>query len=237
MTHGLMKKLLLASCLLGGAATAVLGQGAPVPTFTVPAIREPHHFVKLDNDYVRVLDVTVEPFSGTLYHIHENPYVYVSIGAATLKAQVLGSNEIVDLNLKDGEVRFSPAVTHRVGNIAATPFRNITIQIQGRDNTPPPARMATTASSAGAAVALENELVRMDRVTLGPGQSSGAHTHPKSHLLVAVHPGTLKLEAAGYPTETRTFKAGDFDWHTGGYSHTLTNTGASSMEFIEVVWK
>jgi quercetin dioxygenase-like cupin family protein len=231
-----MRRFVLASCILGGAATVVLAQGAPLPTYTVPAIREPHHFVKLDNDYVRVLDVTVEPFSGTLYHIHENPYVYVSIGAATLKAQVLGSDEIVDLNLKDGEVRFSPVVTHRVGNIAATPFRNITIQIQGRDNTPPPGRMMT-ASSAGAAVALENELVRMDRVILGAGQSSGAHTHPKSHLLVAVHPGTLKLEAPGVPTETRAFKAGDFDWHTGGYTHTLTNTGSSPMEFIEVVWK
>jgi len=128
-------------------------------------------------------------------------------------------------------------VTHRVGNIAATPFRNITIQIQGRDTMPPPAQSMTKASSAGAAVALENELVRMDRVTLGPGQSSGAHTHPKSHLLVAVHPGTLKLEAPGFATGTRAFNAGDFEWHTGGYTHTLTNTGSSSMEFIEVVWK
>ncbi len=43
--------------------------------------------------------------------------MYVSIGAATLKAQVEGSSEIADLILKDGEVRYSPVVTHRVGNI------------------------------------------------------------------------------------------------------------------------
>jgi quercetin dioxygenase-like cupin family protein len=217
----------------------LVAQGAATPPFAVPAIREPHHFVKLDNDYVRVLDVTVEPFSGTLYHIHENPYVYVSIGAATLKAQVLGSNEITDLNLKDGEVRFSPAVTHRVGNIAATPFRNITIQIQNRDTTPPmdPKSVLAARNASGAVAALDNELVRMDRVVLGPGQSSTAHTHLRSHLLVAVHPGTLKLESAGSPTITRAMNAGDFDWHTGGYTHTVTNVGTAPIELIEVVWK
>jgi len=50
-----------------------IAQGAATPELQVPAIREPHHFVKLDNKYARVLDVTVAPFSGTLYHIHENP--------------------------------------------------------------------------------------------------------------------------------------------------------------------
>src|SRR5439155_12777699 len=120
-----MNRLLPALSLVAGLAWA---QGVTMPTYMVPATREPHHTVKLDNQYVRVLDVTVPPFDGTLYHIHENPYVYVSIGAATLKAQVEGANEIVDLILKDREVRYSPVVTHRVGNVGATPFRNITIQ-------------------------------------------------------------------------------------------------------------
>jgi hypothetical protein len=31
--------------------------------------------------------MTVPPYDGTL-QIHENPYVHVSIGAATLKAQI-----------------------------------------------------------------------------------------------------------------------------------------------------
>jgi len=231
-----MKTSFVAVVLLGVTAT-LFAQGAPTPTFAVPAIREPHHFVKLDNEYVRVLDVTVEPFSGTLFHIHENPYVYVSIGAATLKAQVLGTDEIVDLNLKDGEVRYSPVVTHRVGNIAATPFRNITVQIQGRDTLPPPSGMLAATRASGATVALENELVRMDRVVIAPGQSSAAHSHPKSHLLIAVHPGTIKLDATGYPSQTRAMKAGDFEWHTGGLTHTVTNTGTAPIELIEVVWK
>ena len=185
---------------------------------------------------VRVLDVTVPPFDGTLSHIHENPYVYVSIGPATLKAQVEGSSEITDLTLKDGEVRFSPVVTHRVGNIGATPFRNITVQIQGRDTSAPSAGSGP-ASAAGATVAFENELVRVDRLSLDPGKSTAVHTHPRSHLLVAVHGGSVKMEAQGYPTSTRAMSPGDFDWHTGGDTHNLTNVGTTAFDAIEIVWK
>ena len=209
-----------------------LAQGAPPAPYAVPAIREPHHDVKLDNRYVRVLDVTVPPYDSTLFHIHENPYVYVSIGAATLKAQVLGLNEFTDLNLKDGEIRFSPVVTHRVGNTAATPFRNITIQIQGRDDTGAPSAGGTTGSPV-----LENDLIQVHRLVLEPGQSTGPHTHARSNLLVAVHPGSLRVESEGRPDIRLTMNAGEFDWHTGARSHRITNTGTGRFEAIEVGWK
>lgn len=224
--------------LLGALTYGWLAQGAPMPAYTVPAIREPHHDVKLDNRFVRVLDVTVPPFDSTLIHIHENPYVYVSIGAATLKAQVLGSSDFTDLNLKDGEVRFSPAVTHRVGNIGSTPFRNITIQIQGRDDTAPrDDRAAASVKVAGSSMVLDNDLIRVERLLLAPGQSTGLHAHARSNLLVAVHDATLRLEAEARPAIRLPMKPGDFDWHTGGLSHTITNVGTTPFEAIEVVWK
>src|SRR5947207_13991222 len=120
--------------LLAGGLAA---QGKPVPAFQIPAIREPHHFVKLDNKYVRVLDVTVPGYDSTLYHIHENPYFWVAIGQATLKGNVLGSPDVTDIIKKDGEVSWSPEVTHRVGNVIATAFRNITVQIQAKDDVSP----------------------------------------------------------------------------------------------------
>jgi quercetin dioxygenase-like cupin family protein len=231
-----MKTLVLTASLFAGLAAALVAQGAAMPTYMVPATREPHHTVKLENQYVRVLDVTVPPYDSTLYHIHENPYVYVSIGAATLKAQVEGSADITDLNLKDGEVRFSPAVTHRVGNIATTPFRNITIQIQGRDDSTFQVVPQLRTSAQGASVAFENELIRVDRLQIAPGQSTSMHAHPRSHLLVAVHGGSVKMESGPIPV-TQAMKSGDFDWHTGGYAHNITNVGATAFEAIEVVWK
>ena len=236
----MIARVLLVAGLAVASVSALTGQGAPMPTYKVPATREPHHVVKLENRYVRVLDVTVPAFDSTLYHIHENPYVYVSIGPATLKAQVDGSNDISDLMLKDGEVRFSPVVTHRVGNVGPTPFRNITIQIQGRDDTT--AAAGTLMAEAHAAgpkteVAFENDLIRVDRLAIAPGQASVPHSHPKSHLLVAVHPATVKIEAPGYPAVTQRMESGDFDWHTGASTHTITNVGTTPFDAIEVIWK
>jgi hypothetical protein len=220
--------------------TAVaLAQGASTPDMQVPAIREPHHFVKLDNKYARVLDVTVEPFSGTLYHIHENPYFWISIGAATLRGQTLGATEIINIEPVDAEVRYSPALTHRVGNIASTTFRNITVQIQSRDDVSPAGTFVASPKPAGyqAKPALDNELVRVERLILEPGQSTGRYTLPRSGLLIAAHDGAISVERAGSAAHRIEMKAGEFEWHTGPVTHTITNVGKTRFEAIEAVWK
>ena len=220
--------------------TAVtLAQGAATPDMQVPAIREPHHFVKLDNKYARVLDVTVEPFSGTLYHIHENPYFWISIGAATLRGQTLGAREIINIEPVDAEVRYSPALTHRVGNIASTTFRNITVQIQSRDDVSPAGAFLASPKPAGyqEKPAFDNELVRVERLILEPGQSTGRYMLPRSGLLIAAHDGAISVERPGSAAHRIEMKAGEFEWHTGPVTHTITNVGKTRFEAIEAVWK
>lgn len=218
---------------------AVLAQGVSTPEMQVPAIREPHHFVKLDNKYARVLDVTVAPFSGTLYHIHENPYFWISIGPATLRGQTLGATEIINIEPADAEVRYSPALTHRVGNIGSTAFRNITVQIQARDDVSPSGSFLAAPKPAGyqATPALDNELVRVERLILEPGQSTGRYALPRSGLLIAAHDGVISVERAGSTPQRINMKAGDFEWHTGPLTHTITNVGTARFEAIEAVWK
>src|SRR5687768_1591983 len=75
------------------ASPRAVAQGVPTPEMQVPAIREPHHFVKLDNKYARVLDVTVAPFSGTLCHTNARAYVKVALRADSYAGQNLGAKE------------------------------------------------------------------------------------------------------------------------------------------------
>src|SRR5262245_45979134 len=124
-----MRSLIFISLFFLALAGTILPQGKPVPEYQVPTIREPHHFVKLDNRYARVLDVTVPGYDSTLYHIHENPYFWVAIGNANLKGNILGTTEMLDIIKKDGEVTWSDEITHRVGNTLASTFHNITVQI------------------------------------------------------------------------------------------------------------
>ena len=135
-------------------------------------------------------------------------------------------------------MRYSPVVTHRVGNIGSTPFRNITIQIQGRDDTQPAnARSTASAKASGSTPVVDNELVRVDRLVLDPGQSTGPHAHARSSLLVAVHEGAVRMEREAVPAIQITMRPGEFEWHTGPLSHTLTNVGSTRFQAIEVVWK
>jgi hypothetical protein len=219
--------------------SGMLAQGVPTPEFQVPAIREPHHFVKLDNKYARVLDVTVPAYGSTLYHIHENPYFWISIGAATLRGHTLGAAEIVNIEPADAEVRYSPVVTHRVGNIGSTHFRNITVQIQGRDDVSPSGAFRASPKPAGyqGKPAFENELVHIERLILEPGQSTGRYTLPRSGLIIAARDGDISMEAPGVPARRLDMKAGEFEWHTGALTHTITNLGKTRFEAIEAVWK
>ena len=234
-----MRKIPAVGLAMAVVAARLMAQGSTTPEMQVPAIREPHHFVKLDNKYARVLDVTVEPFSGTLYHIHENPYFWISIGAATLRGQSLGAKEIINIEPVDAEVRYSPALTHRVGNIAATPFRNITVQIQAKDDVSPGTSFHATPKPAGyqGKPVLDNELVYIERLILEPGQSTGRYTLPKSGMYIAARNGVITVERPGSQPHRIEIKAGEFEWHTGPTTHTITNAGKTRFEAIEAVWK
>jgi len=234
-----VKTIYLLSAGIAALTCGVTAQGVPTPEFQIPAIREPHHFVKLDNPYARVLDVTVPPHDSTLFHIHENPYFWISIGAAKLRGLTLGATDFGVIEPEDAEVRYSPVVTHRVGNVAPTTFRNITVQIQGRDTSSPTGSFQAAPRPAGyqATPALDNELVYVARLILEPGQSTGRYTLPRSGLWIAARDGVVSIERPGNPAHRMDVKAGDFDWHTGPVTHTITNIGKTRFEAIEAVWK
>lgn len=102
----------------------------------VPVTKEPNHHLAVSNEYVRAFKVEVAPNSETLYHQHDNDYVYVTIGDADLTNMPLNAAP-TPLKLKDGETRFAKApLTHKVGNNLDQPFRNVTIELLKGIGTP-----------------------------------------------------------------------------------------------------
>ena len=155
-------------------------------------------------------------------------------------ARASGAKEIINIEPADAEVRYSPVITHRVGNIGSTPFRNITVQIQARDDVSPAGTHLASPRPTGyqPKPALDNELVHIERLILQPGQSTGRYTLPRSGL----HDRRARRRGVdgkrpGQPAQRREFKAGDFEWHTGPMTHTITNVGKTRFQAIEAVWK
>lgn len=200
----------------------------------VPVANEPRHHLKFENDYVRVFDVVVPPGDATLFHVHSSDYAFVSIGDATLKAEVMGGQP-GDLIVKDGESRFTKGpITHRVTNVAKTPFRNITIEIL---KSPGAVGASTPDTSPGHSIVLENDRVRIERLILEPGQSTNIHTHNLSALSVFLTKSKVRVESKGAKPETIEYTPGDFRWRAAPVTHSIKNIGSTRFEAVGIDWK
>ena len=101
----------------------------PVPLARGNTPGEPHHHLKIENEYVRVYYVKVPPHEDTLLHQHDHDYIYVSLGPSEVVNAIANKPEI-HLQLKDGETHFTRGgFAHVARNLADTPFRNITIEL------------------------------------------------------------------------------------------------------------
>jgi quercetin dioxygenase-like cupin family protein len=209
-------------------------QRAPQPA--VPVREEPMHHLVLENDSVRAYDVVVPPGQSSLFHVHALDYVYIVLGEATLKSEIQGQAP-ADLPVRRGEVRFTPGpVTHRVVNVGATPFRNVTVEIlRPRFVTPP--GLSIFATSTPENVVLENDRVRVTRAVLQAGEAMPAHSVPGRTLVIPLSPGTVRLETAGGQPRTVELEAGTLQWYASPVTQSMRNTGRSALEIVYVALK
>jgi quercetin dioxygenase-like cupin family protein len=215
-------------------ALSFLGFFSSTVQSPVPVAQEPRHQLKFENEYVRVFDVLVPPGDATLVHTHSNDYVYVSIGDARLKNEVMGSQP-VDLILKDGETRFTKGpLTHRITNLSGAPFRNITVEII---RSPGRAAVSTPDTSPGHTIVLDNDRVSVERLILEPGQSTNMHTHGLSALSVFLTSAKILVDSPGQKPQTIEYKPGDFRWRVPPVTHSIKNIGRTRFEAVGIDWK
>ncbi|HEY6333292.1 MAG TPA: hypothetical protein VI756_28470 [Blastocatellia bacterium] len=210
--------------------SAALAMQAPVPVSG-----EHHHHFKFENEYVRVYDVSVPAHDDTLFHTHSNDYVFVNLTDVNLKAQVLGGPEIA-LPVKAGQCVFSKSpITHRVLNPSDDLFRNITIEIL--KTPPPPSETDPMTHVTGFTREFENDRVRIDRLVLEPGQSTGMYKQGLMNLAVAVTGGSIANQEQGEQEQVGELKPGDFEWHGEPKMHSLRNAGNTRFEAVFIEWK
>ncbi|HMG34793.1 MAG TPA: hypothetical protein VKM94_12725 [Blastocatellia bacterium] len=205
------------------------------PQDSVIIDKEPYHHLKFENKYVRLFDVSVPSGAATLFHTHPEDYLFVSIGDANLKAQVLGGQPF-DLILKNGETRYSKGpLTHRVQNPEKSVFRNVTIEVLGSpggksDATPLDKVPHHT-------LVLDNDKVRVSRLVLEPGQSTGMHTHSLSEVAVVVSGGTIENQESGQQPQRMELATGESRWHGEKRTHSIKNIGRSRVEVVAIELK
>jgi hypothetical protein len=183
----------------------------------VPVENEPHHHLLFANDYVRVLDVIFPAGDASLFHTHTLDNLSVVIAAGTTRSDRIdagGQPQPAPV----GRIAFnsaSPPYTHRVVNLGTTVVRIFDVQLL--KGTAESARTDRD-DLAGHVTAVENAHVRADRITLSPGETLAAHTHPR---------GWLEIDVAGVNT-------GHLEWHDAGTVAAASGSAQRSTEIVEI---
>jgi len=197
---------------------------------------ERHHHPKFENEFVRIWDVTVPAGEATLWHIHRQDNVVISFGDANLRIETLGRDPVAG-PWKFGEVRFAKATyVHRAMNIGTTDFHNFTIELLK------PTAFVADASKlpmeAGREPLFENDRVRVYRLSLRPGESSGMHAHPLPGLGVMITVGAIEVSTEGNAAPERIeFTKPDLRWRAGAVRHSIRNIGMTRFEAVDIELK
>ena len=220
--------------LLVAVATLSVGAGPQSNSAQNPVeiSGEPRHHPKFENEFVRVWDVTVPAGDVTLWHAHRNDNVVVCFGDVQLRIETLG-RDAIESPWKFGEVRFSKATyIHRAMNIGTTSFHNFTVELLkapgGTNLTKQPGREPV----------LENERVRVFRVSLEPGQSAPMHTHEVPGLAITLSAGDLEITTRGKDKGDRASRPlGDLTWRADPVTHAIRNVGKTRFEGVDIEFK
>jgi quercetin dioxygenase-like cupin family protein len=213
---------------------------------SVEITSEPSHHLVLENEYVRVFDVIVAPKASTLIHRHNHDYLFVTLGDSDLVNARVGQ-KAVPLQLKDGEVRFTPGnFAHAAINNSASPFHNTTIELLK-----PSTNVKTCTEACEIPAPCESEkaacpsifpLVSSDQWTVllvkfPPGSRLEGHARTAPHLFVPVSDLEFTQELG---SSSRTVKraSGEVAWIPGGgVAHAVVNNTTHPMQFVTVEFK
>lgn len=229
--------------LRGMLIAAVLGCGVAVAADddrVVPANQEPRHVVKLENEWVRVIDVEIPEGGQTLYHAHSLDYPYVLVTSVTLYNQIYGQ-EPKDVKMEAGSIGYYRAstqgtYTHRFINRGPGTFRAIGIELLKPLQSPVSVVEPMPAAS-GLETVLDNERVRAYRVRLAPGQSAGPVTIAGPSIRVTMGQGRIAEKVEGRDDALFDLAPAQFVFRPQATTTTISNNGTTPVELIEFVLK
>ncbi|HYL93562.1 MAG TPA: hypothetical protein VEW69_10460 [Alphaproteobacteria bacterium] len=207
---------------------------------------EPSHHLVLQNDWVRVFDVTIAPKTTSLVHRHRHDYVFVTLGDSDVTS-VRANEKPVQLLLQDGEARFTAGgFAHAAINNNTRPFRNITIEIltpatgertcNESCSLPLPCNSAAKSACPSAERLFLSDQWTATTVTLPPGAQIEEHTHMGPHLAVAVSELHFLVKTAGRPDSEINTKVGDIAW-VPPTTHTVINVGTQPARMVTLEFR
>jgi len=208
-------------------ASAVAGQD-PV------MVDAAHHSVVLENEYVRVLRITLGPGEKTPLHAHPAG-VAVFLNDVHNRVSPAGA-EPDETPRKKGEVALIGASRHTVENRGASPSAVMLVELKGAPAAAHVERDALQVDASHYTLLGENDLVRVIRIRYGAGERSVMHDHPAA-VAVFLTPGEFRMHmpdgTSGEPTAAEAGTA----IFAPAETHEPENVGSTATELVLVELK
>jgi len=120
------------SCNDPAGSVAPSNSGSTASAVPVLAHLEPHHYLRYENQIIRVLEVRIRPGESSVFHTHTHDDLYLTLSDAVARAQMQGGNWGSDTAFKSGEASSDDAskhpLTHRLENVGRTEFHTLDIE-------------------------------------------------------------------------------------------------------------
>jgi quercetin dioxygenase-like cupin family protein len=218
----------------GGAVVAWVPKLAFGAEQFVPVLQEPRHHKRLENEYLRVLEVIIDPGDATLFHEHTLDIAVVPVQGTEAKNEVMDKPEAAINKVPLGKMLFAKyqggSYVHRVTNLGSEPFSVMAFEVI----VPAPGKFGASDRSGNSVYVSEvdNDRVRGWRVKLEPGKSAApiSQTGPGLRVMLSGNQLTETVNGAEHAHEV---KRGGFDWLPPGMTRALRNTGTEPLELVE----
>lgn len=193
-----------------------------------------HHSVVLENEYVRVLKITLGPGEKTPLHAHPAG-VAVFLNDVHNRVSPDGA-EPNETPRKKGDVALINASRHTVLNLGAAPSQVMLVEIKSAPAAAKMERDALQVDPAHYTLLGENDLVRVIRIRYGAGERSVMHDHPAG-VAVFLSSGEFRMHfpdgTSGEPTAAEAGTA----MFAPAETHEPENVGSTATELVLVELK
>lgn len=221
-----LNRILISALLLSGLAFAQTPPVLPI---------EQEHRIVFENSNVRIYHALLSRDESTHFHLHAVDNVVVTLNDGKGVNELLGKAP-VEFSAAAGAVSFSKApYTHRIGNAGSSPLHFVSVEVKAE--TPNGGIASNLDHFPGYKLLLENERVKVYRVSLEPAQSTGMRPRTLPWISVAVSKNVASIEQTGRSLARLESEPGDHQWHGGVTAEAIENIGLSKYESIEIELK
>ena len=193
----------------------------------------------IENEYVRVMRVTVTENHKTAPHDHKMNRVMIYLDPGRQITRYEGGRT-TDVTWKAGQALWSPASGTHVAEITATnPVTIVEVELKKATGSPVPVTGTLDPVKVDPGhyhVEFENDQVRVLRVRIGPGESAPLHQHSLPRLVVFLTPQKVEVTSPEGKKETVAKPVREVSW-AGQASHSEKNINTEPFEVVVVEMK